>query len=277
MPTLVTHGLIAAAAASLAFACGRPHTPPTRSPATLSEPTPQAALEEPSVQQPNDPIANDHNAPQRPIDRPMPQREATLEAPTVQAPIDEPVPQKPFYGPGTTAPADRVLAKTEKPLSDAQVLGVAIAANDGEVQMAELAMKRASGVDVKQFAAMLKASHKQASKGDKALASKTKIASAESDVSAYLKSDTDKVLSELRGKTGKEFDRAYIDSQVKVHKDVLTAIDNRLVPSAENGEVKAMLGGMRSTVAHHLTKAEEIQKKEASGAASSGKATRPSR
>lgn len=276
MRIFVRHGFIAAMAistAALALACGQPQEQPPRSSASVNEP--QRPIDDPRAQKPYDPIANELNPPGQSIDNPAPQQ-ATLEPPTVQTPLDDPEPQKPFYGPGTTPPADRVLAKTDKRLSDAEVLGVAIAANDGEVQMAELALKKANAIDVKQFAGMMKAMHQKALQGDKKLETKTKIQAAESDVSAYLKSDADKVLAELRDKSGKDFDRAYIDAQVKAHKDVLTAIDNRLVPSAENGEVKAMLGEMRRTVADHLTKAEGIQSKE-SGAKSSGKATRPAR
>lgn len=274
----VRHGFIAATAistAAFALACGQPQKQPPRSSASVNEPQPQSALHDPRVQEPYDPIASELNPPGQAIDHPSPQR-STLEPPTVQTPIDDPKPQKPFYGPGTTPPADHVLAKTEKPLSDAEVIGVTKAANDGEVQMAELALKKASAIDVKQFAGVMKAKHQKALQGDKSLEAKTKIQAVESDVSEYLKSDTDKTLAELRDKSGGDFDRAYIDAQVKAHKDVLTALDNRLIPSAENGEVKAMLGEMRRTVADHLTKAEAIQSKE-SGAKSSGKATRPAR
>jgi putative membrane protein len=239
MRTLVKQGVVAVAVAvaMLAVACAEPRSQPPRSSASVSEPQPQKAFNNPQ--------------PQKPI----------LETPTAQAPIDNPEPQKPFYGPGTTEPEDRAQAKTEKPLSDAEILGVAMAANDGEVQMAEIAAKKATAPDVKQFAVLMKSSHQKALEKDKALQTKTKITSAESDASSTLKSETEKTIKELRDKQGKDFDRAYMDSQVKAHKDVLVVIDNRLVPSVKNGEVKAMLVEMRRTVADHLVKADDLHKK----------------
>jgi|GEM_PF-766510 len=259
MRTFVKHGVFAIAIATVALACGDSQRQ-VRDPAS-AEPQPQSAFNDPTVQPSNDPIANGHNAPRQPLTDTDPQR-ATLETPPSQTPVlTGEAPQKPFYGPGTAPPDDQVLAKTEKPLSDAEVLGVATAANDGEVLTAELAIKKATTPDVKQFAGMMKSHHQTALQKGKKLQSKTKLEAAESDASAYLKADADKTLKELRDKDGKAFDRAYMDAQVKAHKDVLTVLDNRLIPSASNGEVKSMLTEMRRTVADHLVKAEDLQKK----------------
>ena len=261
MRIFVKHGALAAAvaAATLAIGCADSQRQ-VRDPAS-ADPQPQSAFSDPTVQPANDPIANNHNAPRQPLTDPEPQR-STLETPTPQTPLlTGHEPQKPFYGPGTSPPESQVLAKTEKPLSDAEVVGVTAAANDGEVQMAELAIKKANAPDVKQFAGMMKSHHQNALQKGKTLQSKTKLEAAESDVTAYLKADTDKTVKELRDKDGKAFDRAYMDAQVKAHKDVLTVIDNRLIPSSNNGEVKSMLIEMRRSVADHLVKAENIQKK----------------
>lgn len=258
MRTFVKHGVIAVAVAALALACGD-NQRQVRNPVS-ADPQPQSAFNDPAVQPPNDPIANNHHAPRQPLTDPDPQR-ATLEPPTPQAPISDPQPQKPFYGPGTSPPDNQVLAKTEKPLSDAEVIGVTAAANDGEVQMAELAIKKATSPEVKQFAGMMKSHHQTALQKGKKLQSKTKLEAVDSDASSYLKADAEKALKDLRDKDGKAFDRAYMESQVKAHKDVLTVIDNRLIPSSNNGEVKSMLVEMRRTVADHLVKAEDIQKK----------------
>ena len=257
MRTFVRTGVIFVATATLALACGGERRT-ARAP--VSDPAPQAAFNDPTVQTPNDPIANNHNASRRPFDDPQPQPSA-LGPHSPQTPFSDPVPQKPFYGPGTTNPEDRASAKTEKPLTDAEVLGVATAANDGEVQMAEVALKKATAPDVKQFAGMMKSHHQTALQKGKTLQAKTKITGVDSDVSTTLKADASDTLKDLRSKEGKAFDRAYVDSQVKAHKDVLTVIDNRLIPSATNGEVRGMLTEMRRTVADHLVKAEDLQKK----------------
>ncbi len=256
MRTFVQKGLVVMLGCVAALAAG---CADTQKPA--SDPRPQpSSFNDPQVQQPMDPIANNHNPSQPAINDPKPQT-ATISPGNPQEAVNDPQPQKPFYGPGTTSTKDQALAKTAKPLSDAEVLGVAVAANDGEVTMAEMALKKANGADVKQFAGMMKTHHTQGLQKTKTLADKSKLGTSESDLSAALKSEVESAVKDMRDKDGKAFDRAYMDTQVRAHKDVLTAIDNRLVPSAQNGEVKTMLTEMRRVVADHLSKAEAIQKK----------------
>ena len=251
MRTLVKLGLVSLTFASMALACGNDR------PAT--QPTPGA---------PRDPLAtNDHNPPQEPINTPIPQS-PTFDTAGPQRPITDPSPQPSTFSAGqststtTTTSATGVDPTSDKsPLSDAEVLDVAETANNGEVAMAELAIKRASSPEVKQYAAMLKMHHSAAAAKGKSIETQTKIAPADNAVSTLLKSDTDSTLKDLRSKQGKAFDRAYIDAQVKAHKEVLTAIDNRLLPSAKNSEVKTMITEMRQTVSNHLAKADELAKK----------------
>lgn len=166
-----------------------------------------------------------------------------------------------------TAKADKPMLPTEeKPsttaLTDAQIVAVAVAANEGEVQMAELAKKQAQNAEVKQFAVMMQSHHKTGLDKTKSLESKAKISADDNnDVSNKLKTEVSSTMQTLKDKKGADFDKAYMDSQVKAHKDVLDAIDNKMLPGAQNGELKAHLNEMRRQVADHLAKAESIQKK----------------
>jgi putative membrane protein len=247
MRTLVKFSL-AVAVSTLALACAERQTP-------ASDPHPQRAVNTPRPQKSNDPFDGARSS-TGPFNDPAPQT-ATLEAPSPQPPMIETRPQKPFTEAST--PDNRVLAKTQPQLSDAQVIGVSVAANEDEVTVAELAIRKATSADVKQFAGMMKSHHAAALAKDKTFQSKTKITPADSDVSAYLKGDLDATLKDLREKDGAAFDRAYMNSQVKMHKDVLAAIDNRLTPSASNGELRSALTETRHRVADHLVRAEEIQ------------------
>jgi putative membrane protein len=152
-------------------------------------------------------------------------------------------------------------AKTERPLTDGEILGAVFAANDGELSMAEIALKHATSPGVKELAGLMKTHHEAGLQKEKTLEAKTKIARTNGDVSTSLASDADTTAKDLRTKEGKDFDQAFVDAQVKAHKDVLTLMDNRMIPSASNSEVKALLTDMRKTVANHLMKAEKLQKK----------------
>jgi putative membrane protein len=204
-----------------------------------------------------------------PATEPIPPAPQTMLEPSPYA-VESAQEHRPFTELRT--PDSSALAKAEKPLSDAEVLGVAHVANDGELQMAELATRKATSADVKQFAALMKNHHGAALAKGKQIEARTKMTNAESDVSSYLKDDATTTLKDLRDKEGTAFDRAYVDASVKAHRDVLSAIDNRLSPSASNGEVKSMVTDMRRTIADHLTKAEELQKKVGTEPAAQGRA-----
>jgi len=204
---------------------------------------------------------------------------STLQPPPAPAPPPAPMPEskpatsdtKPVdssMGGGTGAGADTTAKPAEKPLTDAEIVAVTSTANNGEIDMANLATKSATSADVKNFAAMMITQHKDMESKGKALAAKAKITPADSDASNALKSDVQSTISSLKTQKGKDFDKAYMDSQVKAHRDVLNMFDNKLLPNAQNGDLKTLLTDGRSHVAAHLAKAEEIQKKLDTGAAS---------
>jgi putative membrane protein len=167
-------------------------------------------------------------------------------------------------GGGTNAGTDTTptpAKPAEKPMTDAEIVAVTSTANNGEIEMAQLATKTATNAEVKNFAAMMITQHRDMETKGKALAAKAKITPADNDASTALKSDVASTLTTLKGQKGKDFDKAYMDAQVKAHRDVLNMFDNKLLPNAQNGELKTLLNDARGHVATHLAKAEEISKK----------------
>ncbi len=77
-------------------------------------------------------------------------------------------------------------------------------------------------------------------------------------------------MTTLKAQKGKDFDKAYMDAQVKAHRDVLAVFDTKLLPNAQNVELKSTLTDARSHVAAHLAKAEDIQSKLDTGNTSTG-------
>jgi putative membrane protein len=199
---------------------------------------------------------------------------AALDAPSPA--VENAASSRAFSGPTTGVPVGESAAKTERPLNDGEIIGVAIAANKGEIQMAEVAAKRATRADVKQFAAMMKTHHTQGLQKAKSVETKTKLTAADSEVTQQLDAETQAAMKDLRDKDGIAFDRAYMDSQVKAHADLLGTIDRRLVPGASHGDVKTLLTEMRRVVSDHLTAAEDIQKKLSATAMADGDAGAPS-
>lgn len=173
---------------------------------------------------------------------------------TVPAPTASAVDKTEDHGPPpapATAPAPM--------FSDAQIASITDAVNAGEVDQGKLALTKATDARVKQFAQMMVTHHTEAkTKQAQLLVKLGTTPEATSTSQGMTKTGTD-VLEALKAKRGAEFDRAYIDLQVKEHRDVLALLDDQLLSAAVNADFKKGLGDVRTRVAEHLHAAEALQ------------------
>lgn len=157
-----------------------------------------------------------------------------------------------------TLGAGSVLAQPMK-LTDAQVLGLIGTANDAEIAAGQVATTKGQNTAVKTYAAKMVAEHTAANVKLKALEVKSKINREESDTSKELKKNSDAMVDNLKNAKDADFDKAYIDGQVKMHQDLLNALDQNIIPNAQNADVKAFLQDVRAAVEAHLKEAQKIQ------------------
>jgi putative membrane protein len=146
-------------------------------------------------------------------------------------------------------------------LTDNQILGFTHAANVGEIEQGRLAQTKAKDAKVKAFAAMMVKDHTDADNKGKALAKKANLKPEPSPATDSLKSGAEAATATLKSEMGADFDRGYVDTQVKEHQEVLDSLDQKLIPSATNVDLKTYLAEVRDAVAMHLQHAEDLQKK----------------
>jgi putative membrane protein len=152
-------------------------------------------------------------------------------------------------------------SSTPTTLTDDQILYVLHSANLGEMEMARVAQKKAQNARVKRFASMMLKDHGEADTKGTEVAKNARASLAPSDVSNRLESDAKQMTASINAeKAGKEFDRTYIDAQVRAHRAVLDSIDRELLPSAKSTEVKDLLQTVRPKIEGHLREAQDIQK-----------------
>lgn len=183
-------------------------------------------------------------------------------AATPPAPPPMPVPAA-TMDPKPVADATPVPPPPAKPLTDMEILGYLRTANSGEVAIGDVAKKQATKGDVKSFASMMVSHHNDANGKEKSVEKKTKMVASETSADGVkLKADADAMVAKLQATAkGNDFDKAYIDGQIAVHKGVLEEIDTKLIPAAQNPDVRDLITASRKTVADHLAKAQEIQGK----------------
>jgi putative membrane protein len=142
--------------------------------------------------------------------------------------------------------------------NDAQIAAVVHAVNAGEIQEAQLAESKASSAEVKRFARDMVNHHRAMQSSATSAFQKANLTPSENAVSQQLTSDTQNELSMLQGVNGRDFDRDYIDSQVKDHSMALDLID-KMLPNAKDPQLKTMLQDARTKVEAHLRDAQRIQ------------------
>ncbi|HEX5509561.1 MAG TPA: DUF4142 domain-containing protein [Pseudolabrys sp.] len=143
-------------------------------------------------------------------------------------------------------------------LNDAQIAHIAYTAGLADIANAKLALKKTKNKDVRAFAQDMERDHKAVNDKALALVKKLKVTPQDNPTSkAIAKGQADEraKLSKLKGKA---FDKAYIDNEVAYHKTVDGALQNTLIPSAQNGELKSLLETGLKIFQGHLEHAEHV-------------------
>ena len=149
--------------------------------------------------------------------------------------------------------------EAEKPdLRDAEVAHAAVTANAVDVELARLALERASDAEVKRFAETMIADHSSVNEQAAALAKKLGVTPEENAVSRDLQKGMEEAKARLQSLRGSAFDVAYMEREVAYHQAVLDALDGLLIPTTENGELRDLLTKVRPVIAAHLQHAEKI-------------------
>ena len=131
------------------------------------------------------------------------------------------------------------------------------AANGGmaEVALGKLAEQKGVSQDVKDFGAKMVKDHGMANDKLKAIAMQKNITLPDS-----LGNDEKQTMADLSKKTGKDFDKAYVDAMVKDHKHDISAFEKE----ANNGkdmDIKNFASTTLPTLREHQTMIDAIDKK----------------
>jgi putative membrane protein len=143
--------------------------------------------------------------------------------------------------------------------TDPQIAAIVVTANSVDIDAGKMAKSKSKNAEVKKFAQQMVTDHTSVNKSAVELVTKLKVTPEENDTSRSLKKGGDENLAALKGLKGKAFDKAYVDHEVAYHQAVLDAVDNTLIPSAQNAELKALLVKVRPAFVAHLDHAKHVQ------------------
>jgi putative membrane protein len=138
------------------------------------------------------------------------------------------------------------------------VLSQLAVANQTEIKQAQVAAKKASTPTVKEFANKLAKDHKANSQKLEQLAKKMGVTLSDSGAQASTESQS-ATMGELAGKTGKEFDLAFLDAQIQAHEQNIDKIRNQLIPATDQPELRDYLQQTAAEMEGHLASAKQLK------------------
>lgn len=145
-------------------------------------------------------------------------------------------------------------------LSDAEIASVAVAANQIDIQAAQLAQSKSKNADVRNFAKTMIADHQSVIDKATALVTKLGVKPKDNAVTRQLQANAKKTMARLKTKSGAAFDKAYAQNEVTYHKAVIGAVDKTLIPDAQNAELKSLLQSVSPVLHTHLEHAQMVVK-----------------
>jgi putative membrane protein len=152
-------------------------------------------------------------------------------------------------GAGKTSPMPASVSKDDATF-------VVNAANAGmtEVQLGQLAQQKGMAKDVKEYGAMMEKDHTAAGDKLKALAASKNIT-----MPAAISPEMQKNIDDLQQKSGKDFDKAYINMMVDDHKKVISEFEDESKKGSD-ADIRAFADSTLHTLRHHLQEAEKCKK-----------------
>jgi putative membrane protein len=176
--------------------------------------------------------------------------------------------KKENYGADTTAGSSTISADTSAMAapsttsgtwSDANIAALLDEANAADSAAGALAASKGTSSAVRDFGRRMTRDHHTLRAQGEALAKKLKITPtppADDNLVADAQKNMDNLNSTAKGK---DFDKAYIDSQVDAHKKVLD-LATKAMDQAQNTELKNLIQKAAPVIKGHLDLAESIQK-----------------
>lgn len=143
-------------------------------------------------------------------------------------------------------------------LTDAQIVGVVIVANQADVAAGELALRRSQSRSVQSYARRLIAEHDDVNRQVAAMLDRLNEQARPSAMSEALARQSRDDLSSLDDVQSRDFDLAYLQHEIAWHQQWIATIE-RFIRTTTSADVKALLAASRPACLFHLDQAQRLE------------------
>ena len=159
----------------------------------------------------------------------------------------------------STAPAAK--------LDDPTIIAIFDAANTWDIETGQIAEKKGTTKEVREFGAMLAHDHTVVRQQGRDLAKKLGVTPTPPKDFAMAK-DHEAAVKALKAANGKAFDRAFLEHEVAFHRAVIEAVTTTLLPALQNAEARALVTKVAPAFQAHQAAAQNLLDKQPKVAAS---------
>ena len=145
-------------------------------------------------------------------------------------------------------------------LDDPTIVAIFDAANTADIETGRLAAERGKSAEVRAFGAMLARDHESVRKQGRDLAQRLGVTPTPPADDASARAHA-QAMETLRAKQGDDFDRAFLDHEVKFHQDVIDAVNGTLLPAIQNAEVRTLVVTVAPAFEAHRAAAAKLREK----------------
>jgi putative membrane protein len=157
--------------------------------------------------------------------------------------------------------ATAAVAATAGGPTDPQIAHIAYTAGSLDIAAAKQALAKSHDPQVRDFAQLMLRDHEAVNVQALALVKKLGVTPEANGTSQALEQQAAATMRRLASLQGSAFDRAYVANEAAFHKAVNAALADTLVPSAQNGELKALLETGLTLFKEHQAHAEHLAAK----------------
>ena len=144
--------------------------------------------------------------------------------------------------------------------TDPQIAHIAYTAGNLDIAAGKQALAKSHNKAVRDFAQQMVRDHTAVNNKALALVKKLHVTPADNPTSQALTKAAAAERAKLAKMSGAAFDREYVNNEMAYHKTVNGALENTLIPSAKNGELKSLLETGLTLFKEHQAHAEQVAK-----------------
>ena len=137
--------------------------------------------------------------------------------------------------------------------------GALRAIHTAEVELGTMAQQKATDPRVRAFATKVVDDHKARMRKDDKIMTGLGITPRDNPVSQQISASADQEKARLDALSGTDFDRAYIDEQIRYYRSAIDTFDKDLLPNVRDPQIRSRVEEARSRANDHLKEAQDLR------------------